>query len=381
MSALTLPDGRRHTLGAPGSWARPAATATSRVAFAAAHVVADPRADGVPGGPAAIDWDATLAFRRHLWSWGLGVADAMDTAQRGTGLDWVATQELIRRSATEAAAGGHRLACGAATDHAPARLELAGVVRAYEEQAAYVESSGAQVVLMASRQLAAAARGPEDYAEVYGRLLAQVAAPVILHWLGPMFDPLLAGYWGCGDPHAALDSILAIIAAHPGRVDGVKLSMLDLELERELRRRLPAGVRCYTGDDLHYPELIRGDDSGESDALLGVLDPLAPIAAGALAALDKGDPDGFSALLDPTVPLARKLFAAPTPAYKTGIVFLAWLAGHQDGFVMLGGATGLRSVPHLAEVFVLADALGLFPDPELAAHRMRVFLEVGGVPQ
>ncbi|WP_078872099.1 dihydrodipicolinate synthase family protein [Streptomyces sp. NRRL S-337] len=349
----------------------------SRTVFAAAHVVADPYADTTPDGPAALDWDATLAFRHHLWSHGLGVAEAMDTAQRGTGLDWPAAAELIRRSGAEARAAGGRLVCGAGTDQITGG-SLAAIRAAYEEQLAVVEAAGAQAVLMASRALAAAARGPEEYLDLYGHLLRQAAQPVVLHWLGPMFDPALAGYWGSADPDAATDTLLAVIAAHPGKVDGVKISLLDAPRERALRRRLPPGVRCYTGDDFHYPELIAGDERGFSHALLGIFDPLAPVAAQAVRHIDTGDPAGFRELLDPTVTLARHLFQEPTRHYKTGVVLLAWLAGHQSHFTMVGGLQSARSLPHLHRAHELAAALGLFPDPDLAAHRMRRLLSVYG---
>ncbi|MGW7637861.1 dihydrodipicolinate synthase family protein [Streptomyces decoyicus] len=351
----------------------------SRTVLAAAHVVADPRADTTPDGRAAVDWDATLAFRHHLWSHGLGVAEAMDTAQRGAGLDWGAAAELIRRSAAEARAVGGLLACGVGTDQLPPHgASLADVRGAYEEQLGLVEDAGARPVLMASRQLAAAATGPEDYQELYGHLLRQAARPVILHWLGPVFDPALAGYWGSADPDAATETLLAIIAGHPGQVDGVKVSLLDAGREVRLRRRLPGTVRCYTGDDFHYPELIAGDDHGFSEALLGIFDPLAPPAAEAVRLLDAGDTAGFRAVLDPTVALSRHLFQAPTRHYKTGIVLLAWLAGHQSHFTLVGGLQSARSLPHLRRAHELADGLGLFPDPELAAHRMRTLLAVYG---
>ncbi|WP_443076417.1 dihydrodipicolinate synthase family protein [Streptomyces sp. TRM 70361] len=355
----------------------------SRTVFAAAHVVADPFADVPPDGPAAVDWDATLAFRRHLWSHGLAVAEAMDTAQRGMGLDWTAAAELIRRSAAEAAACGGRVACGAGTDQLTGPAGLDEIRAAYEEQLAVVEEAGAQAVVMASRALAAAARGPEDYAELYGHLLRQASEPVVLHWLGPMFDPALAGYWGSTDLDAATETLLAVVAGHPGKVDGVKVSLLDADRERELRRRLPDGVRCYTGDDFHYPELIAGDGPAAggrfSHALLGIFDPLGPLAAEAVRVLDTGDTDGFRELLDPTVELSRHLFRAPTRHYKTGVVFLAWLAGHQDHFAMVGGLQSARPLPHLARAYELADALGLFPDPALAEERMRQLLAVYGV--
>jgi hypothetical protein len=363
--------------GAPSPYTAPHDPPRSRIAFAAAHVVADPLAPGDPDGPARLDWDATLAFRRHLWSHGFRVAEAMDTAQRGMGLDWPATRELIRRSVAEAKAVGGGIAAGAGTDHLAPGTGLHGVRRAYEEQCAFVEGAGAQVILMASRALAAAATGPDDYAEVYGAILGQLREPAILHWLGPMFDPALEGYWGDPDPDAAADTMLAIIAAHRDQVDGVKVSLLDREREIALRERLPAGVRLYTGDDFHYPELIRGG----SDALLGIFDAIAPAAAAALAALDAGDTDRYDAILAPTVPLARHIFAALTYHYKTGIVFLAYLNDHQRHFRMVGGRESARSVTHLAELFVLADRARLLRDPDVAAARMRGVLELAGVDQ
>ncbi|MFF8829682.1 dihydrodipicolinate synthase family protein [Streptomyces sp. NPDC015131] len=351
---------------------------TSRTVYAAAHVVADPYADVAPGSPAAVDWDTTLAFRRHLWAHGLGVAEGMDTAQRGMGLDWAGAAELIRRSAAEARACGGLLVAGAGTDQLTGPAGLAGVHAAYEEQLALVESTGARPVLMASRALAAAARDADDYLAVCTDLLRQVSGPVILHWLGPMFDPALEGYWGSADLDTATDTLLKIIAEQPGKVDGVKVSLLDAEREVALRRRLPEGVRCYTGDDHHYPELIAGDEHGHSDALLGVLDPLAVPAARAMRLLDSGDTEGFQALLDPTVALARHLFAPPTRYYKTGVVFLAWLAGHQGHFTMVGGLQSARSLPHLERAYELAAALGLFPDPALARSRMEALRTVYG---
>lgn len=389
MTELRLPDGP-YRLREPLALELPGTPPTTRVAFAAAHVVADPLGDNAPGAPAALDWDATLSFRHRLWSLGLGVADAMDTAQRGMGLDWASTRELIIRSGAEARTVGGRLACGVGTDQltAPAaslpaeragRAQLADITAAYEEQLAVVEAAGAQPVLMASRALAARARGGEDYLSVYGTLLAQSSQPVILHWLGAMFDPALAGYWGSEDLDEATATVLALIKEHPGRVDGIKVSLLDAPREIALRRELPEGVRLYTGDDFHYPSLIRGDELGYSDALLGVFDPIAGPAAAALHALDAGDIGRYEALLAPTVPLARHLFAAPTFHYKTGVVFLAWLSGHQDHFSMVGGAQSGRSLPHLIELFQLADAAGVLPDPERAADRMRRLLAVAGV--
>lgn len=356
------------------------ASFSSRSVFAAAHVVAAPYADNGPGAPAVVDWEATLAFRRHLWSYGLGVAEAMDTAQRGAGLDWPAAAELIRRSAAEATTVGGSVVCGVGTDQLPPGPTSLNAVRAaYEEQLAVVEEAGARAVLLASRALAAVARGPEDYFALYTDLLRQAREPVILHWLGPQFDPALRGYWGSDDLDEATTVLGEIIAADPAQVDGVKVSLLDAGREIALRRTLPPGVRCYTGDDFHYPELIAGDDQGFSHALLGVLDPLGPLAAAAVRRLDQGDTVGFRNRLDPALPLSRHLFAPPTPCYKTGVVLLAWLAGHQTHFTMVGGMQSARSLPHLARAYELADELGLFPDPELAEGRMRSLLGVYGV--
>ncbi|MCT4356162.1 dihydrodipicolinate synthase family protein [Streptomyces sp. Je 1-79] len=380
---IRLPDGAggvREYLPRPARALVPVGGAlTSRTVFSAAHVVADPYADTTPDGPAAVDWDATLAFRHHLWAQGLGVAEAMDTAQRGMGLDWAGAAELIRRSAAEAKAVGGRIACGVGTDQLAGPADLMVVRKAYEEQLALVEESGAQPILMASRALAAAAESPDDYLDTYTHLLRQAGEPVILHWLGPMFDPALDGYWGSADLDTATDTFLEVIAAHPDKVDGIKVSLLDAQREVDLRRRLPEGVRCYTGDDFHYPELIAGDEQGFSHALLGIFDPLGPLAAEAVRVLDTGDVKGFRAVMDPTVELSRHLFQAPTRFYKTGVVFLAWLAGHQEHFTMVGGLQSARSLPHLARAYELADGLGLFPDPELAESRMRSLLTVYGV--
>ncbi len=356
--------------------------ARSRTAYAAAHVVADPLGGNGPGRPARLDWDATLAFRHHLWDLGLGVADAMDTAQRGMGLDWAATAELIRRSAAEAATRGAALVCGVGTDQLEVgQATLESVIKAYGEQLEVVQGAGATPVIMASRALAAIAGGPEDYAKVYGRLLAEVDRPVVLHWLGAVFDPALDGYWGHADPADAIEGVAALIADHAEKVDGIKVSLLDASLEVRLRSLLPAGVRLYTGDDFNYPDLILGDGDGHSHALLGVFAAIAPAAAEALHALDDGDVDRYRALLEPTVPLARHLFAAPTFYYKTGITFLAWLNGHQKGFSMVGGLHSARDLTHLATAFRLADAAGVLTDPDTAAARMRTLLTVHGVDQ
>jgi hypothetical protein len=350
----------------------------SRLAFAAAHVVADPLGDNAPGAPAVVDWEHTLEFRRHLWSLGLSVAEAMDTAQRGMGLDWVATQELIRRSAGEAPDG--RIAVGVGTDQLPpGNHSLETVIAAYEEQLAVAEDVGAQPILMASRALCAAASSPDDYRKVYDRLLAQSTKPVILHWLGAMFDPALDGYWGTGDLGAAADVVVDLIAENSAKVDGIKVSLLDAAKEVALRNRLPEAVRLYTGDDFNYPELIRGDERRHSDALLGIFAAIAPAAAAALKALDEGDLTRYDEIFAPTVPLARHIFSAPTPYYKTGIAFLAWLNGHQPGFGMVGGLQTGRSIPHLAETLRLADQAGVLTQPDLAVDRFRQLLAVHGV--
>ncbi len=396
MATVMLPDaaGRLESvvLNEPGPWIKPTGLIRSRKVYAAAHVVPLALAENTPGSPAAIDWESTLAFRRELWGWGLGVADAMDTAQRGMGLDWQATQQLIRRSAAEAAAIAtdertvrDLLACGAGTDQLdPGAAErgdaaIEAVLTAYREQIAVVERSGAKVIIMASRALAAAARGPEDYLRVYSTLLAEVQDPVVLHWLGPMFDPALAGYWGSDDVAAATETFLQLVRAFQHKVDGVKVSLLDAEHEVSLRTALPDGVRLYTGDDFNYPELIDGDGERHSDALLGVFAAIAPAASTALQAYDDGEPAKARAILDSTRPLGLHIFAAPTYYYKTGIAFLAWLNGHQRGFQMISGLQSGRSSAHLVQLFRLANEAGLLLRPELAAERMQRFLEVAGV--
>jgi hypothetical protein len=380
---LPRPGGRLedYTPGPAGAFDPPPGPPRSRVCFAAAHVVRDPMADADPTGPAALDWEATLAYRRHLWRYGFAVAEAMDTAQRGAGLDWPATAELIRRTAAEARAAGGTVASGAGTDQLPADREptLDDVRAAYAEQCAVVEDAGSPVILMSSRALARCARGPDDYRAVYGELLGQLRESAIVHWLGEPFDPALRGYWGAVDLEEAADVLLSIVTEHADRVDGVKVSLLDAEREVALRRRFPPGVRMYTGDDFDYPWLIRGDEHGHSDALLGIFDAIAPAAATALAALDAGDLERYDEILAPTVPLARHIFVAPTYHYKTGVVFLAYLNGHQDHFLMVGGQEGARSTLHLAKLFVLADEAGLLRDPELAAARMRRVLALAGI--
>jgi hypothetical protein len=361
----------------PRRFARPARPFT-RVALAAAHVVADPLSPKDPWLEPAVDWEATLAYRRHLWSWGFGVAEAMDTAQRGMGLDWPNSLELVRRT-LEAAQGvpGAAVFSGAGTDHV-AKADVAGVIAAYEEQCGAIEKLGGRIILMASRALAASARSPDDYARVYDRILRQVRQPVILHWLGEMFDPALEGYWGSKDHAAAMDVCLDVIRRNAAKVDGIKISLLDKDKEIVMRRKLPKGVRMYTGDDFNFAELIEGDAQGHSDALLGIFDAIAPAASAALGALAEGERDAYHELLAPTVPLSRHIFRAPTRFYKTGVVFMAWLNGHQDHFVMVGGQQSARSLLHLAELFRLADAAGLLADPPLACARMRQLLALHG---
>ncbi|MEO6525005.1 MAG: dihydrodipicolinate synthase family protein [Gemmatimonadaceae bacterium] len=382
---LTLPclDGTLapFTLSAPRDWAPPTGPFTKRVAYAAAHVVVDPRRDVDVFTEAAIDWESTMAYRRHLWKHGFAVAEAMDTAQRGGGLSWASAQELIRRALAEARAEGGTIACGAGTDHLVAgpSVTLADVERAYAEQVGFVEGQGGRVILMASRALARTATSADDYRRIYGGVLSQVAQPVILHWLGDMFDPALAGYWGTNDLDEAMNVCLSVIEEHSAKVNGIKISLLDAQREIDMRRRLPKHVRMYTGDDFNYAELIRGDEQGYSDALLGIFDGIAPAASAALQAFDAGDLDRYHAILEPTVPLSRHIFKRPTHAYKTGIVFLAYLNGHQSHFRMLSGAESARTAVHLAELIRLADAAGLLHDPELAAMRARGVLAVAGI--
>src|ERR1700749_4937264 len=222
----------------------------NRVAFSAAHVVAAPLADVDPWLTAAIDWDRTIAFREHVWDLGVGVAEAMDTAKRGMGLDWPTSLELIQRSVAAAKARGNALVfSGAGTDHlAPEDARsLDDVIRAYEEQIAAVEKAGGRIILMASRALARLGRNADDYAGVYDRVLSQVREPVIIHWLGDMFDPALASYWGTASLDEAMNIAVGIINANAARVDGVKVSLLDQQREIDMRRRLGKGIKMYTG--------------------------------------------------------------------------------------------------------------------------------------
>ncbi|WP_284763490.1 dihydrodipicolinate synthase family protein [Arthrobacter sp. efr-133-R2A-63] len=402
MTSLLLPnhDGgtRLYKLQPATSWARPTAPLTSRRAYAAAHVIPEATADNTPGAPAHLDWDATMAYRHELWSYGLGVADAMDTAQRGMGLDWAATQQLIKRTGVEAAsvvASGNAatagktvqdlVSCGAGTDQldldsvpeGPAGIKA--VLDAYREQIAVVSEAGPKVIIMASRALAKVAASPEDYLHVYSTLLSEVDQPVILHWLGTMFDPALAGYWGSNDVAEATETFLGLIRDHASKVDGVKVSLLDASHEVALRAVLPDGVRLYTGDDFNYPELIDGDGGHHSDALLGIFAAIYPAASVALQKYDAGDAADGRAILDSTRELGKHIFSAPTFYYKTGIAFMSWLNGKQAGFQMVGGLHSGRSVVHLARTFELADQAGLLRDPALAAFRMSDYLRINGV--
>ncbi|HWT60360.1 MAG TPA: dihydrodipicolinate synthase family protein [Rhizobium sp.] len=386
MTTINLPlDGKivPYTLtGTPIELKKRDAKAFPRIAFAAAHVVADPLADNDPWLTPAIDWERTLAFRHRLWDLGLGVAEAMDTAQRGMGLGWPEARDLIRRALGEAAGRKDALiACGAGTDHLTPGPDVTvdTILRAYEEQIETVEAAGGRIILMASRALAVAAKGPDDYVMVYDRILRQVKEPVIIHWLGEMFDPALEGYWGNGDHLKAMETCLDVIEANAAKVDGIKISLLSKEKEVAMRRQLPKAVRMYTGDDFNYAELIAGDEEGHSDALLGIFDAIAPAASAALDALGRKSNHEFFDLLEPTVPLSRHIFKAPTRFYKTGVVFLAYLNGLQDHFVMVGGQQSTRSLTHLAELFRLADKARVLADPELATARMRQVLAVHGV--
>jgi hypothetical protein len=354
--------------------------AYTRTVFAAAHVVINPMAAADLGlGPTAIDWDATLAFREHLWGLGFKVAEAMDTAQRGMGLEWNFARELIQRSLRHARTVAHAdLACGVGTDQLSPSGEhtIDTIERAYEEQFEVVEAEGGKVIMMASRALARTAKNADDYLRLYGRLLQRASGPVILHWLGEMFDPLLAGYWGSSDISVALETVSTLIRDNANKIDGIKVSLLDPRWEIALRRQLPSTVKMYTGDDFNYADMIAGDSKGYSHGLLGIFDPIAPVAAAALEALAEGNEGRFRALLDPTVELSREIFRAPTHNYKSGVVFLAWLNGHQSHFSMVAGAQSARGAAHYSRVFQLADACGALGQPELACRRMESYLAV-----
>ncbi|MEF3090167.1 dihydrodipicolinate synthase family protein [Raoultella scottii] len=357
--------------------------AFNRIAYAAAHVVIDPRHQGADwlNNP-RIDWDSTLAYRHHLWRLGFNIAEAMDTAQRGMGVSWHIAQELIVRSLKEAkTVPGADLAAGVGTDQLAAAdaTTLAQVIAAYEEQMELVEKHDGKIILMASRALAAVAKSPRDYLAVYNRLLEQSKGKIILHWLGEMFDPALSGYWGSADFNAAADTVFEIIGNNVDKVEGIKISLLSKEKEVAFRKRLPPQVKMYTGDDFNYPELIAGEDGYYSHALLGIFDAIAPVAAAALNELALGNSGEYYRLMDPTVALSREIFKAPTQYYKAGIVFLAWLNGHQHHFAMAGGMQSAREISHYAEIFRLADQAGLLQNPPLAARRMQNLLTIYGL--
>ncbi|MDQ0381192.1 DUF993 family protein [Amycolatopsis thermophila] len=371
----------RHVMHEPIDYPRHPEPFTSRTVLAAAHVVADARADYQPGQTPPVDWEATIAFRKHLFSYGVGIAEGMDTTERGPGgLIWPQAKELIRLGVAAAREAGAAVVAGAGTDQITSpRPSLAEIVDAYTEQLEFVQAQGSAAVLRASHALVSAARSEDDYLSVYRDVLARTDRPAIVHWLGTGFDPTLAGYWGHTDVREAMDVVVRMAQENAPHLEGIKFSLLDEELEKEFRRRLPTGVKVFTGDDYGYTDLLLGDGEHHSHGLLGVLDPIAPLAAAGFAALDAGDEQGFAETMNRSIPMAVKMFEAPADRYKVGTVFVAWLSGHQDHFRMVTGREGLRSLQHLTDLFVLTDALGLFPDPELAAHRMRLLLAVGGV--
>ena len=376
---ITFPDGAYRLQGSPLPRQK-SQTAFSRVAFAAAHVVADPFSNADPSGRPAIDWSKTMAYRSHLLDLGFGVAEAMDTSQRGTGLDWPNALELIRQSLAHAGPRAKLIASGCGTDHLKPEdaRSLDDVIAAYLEQLHAIQKLGGRIILMASRALVRVAKSPDDYSQVYSRVLREADHPVVLHWLGKMFDPALKGYWGQERFEDTMETALRVIDANVSKVDGIKISLLDDAKEVTMRRRLPASVKMYTGDDFNYPDLIAGDSQGYSHALLGIFDVIAPAASQALSALALGDSATYNSLMEPTVPLSRLIFRSPTQFYKTGIVFLAWLNGHQDHFIMINGAQAMRPLPYFVECFKLADAARLLNDPELAVSRMKKLLAVYG---
>jgi hypothetical protein len=384
-NSIVLPDEGgttiRYVMHQPVDYPRHPAPFTSRTVLAAAHVVVGARGDYTPGVHPPVDWDATIAFRRHLFSYGVGIAEAMDTSERGPGgLDWGQAQELIRLGVAAAREAGAAVVAGAGTDQITLSApELAEIVDAYTEQLEFVQQQGSAAVLRASHALVTVARSEDDYLSVYRDVLAHASRPAIVHWLGTGFDPTLAGYWGHEDPVRAMDAVVRMATENADRLDGIKFSLLDDKLEEEFRRRLPTGLKVYTGDDYGYTNLLLGDGERHSHGLLGVLDPIAPIASTAFTALDAGDEQGFTAAMNRSIPMAVKMFEAPADRYKVGTVFVAWLSGHQDHFRMVSGREGTRSLKHLADLFKLTDGLGLFPDPELARHRMRLLLAAGGI--
>ena len=382
---ITLPgaDGDLRTLRMrePVDFPKHPAPFTSRSVFAAPHVVADVRAEYTPGIRPPVDWEATMQFRRHLFSYGIGVAEGMDTSERGPGgLEWSQAQTLIRLGIETAGEVGGQIVCGAGTDQISSDApSLAEVTDAYLEQLGFVEQLGGSAVIRASHALVAAARSADDYLQVYRTVLQAAQRPVIVHWLGTVFDPTLLGYWGSTDLDVATATVLTMARENVDKLRGIKFSLLDDEREREFRRQVPQGVEIFTGDDYGYTELLLGDGNHHSHGLLGVLDPIAPVASSAFAALDGGDRDGFRRHMDSTIPFAVKMFEPPASYYKVGVVFIAWISGHQDHFRMVTGREGFRSLQHLTDLFGYADELGILPDPELAAHRMRLLLAAGGI--
>jgi len=348
----------------------------NRIAYAAAHIVADPTDNS------AIDLDATIEYRKYLWSLNIGVAEAMDTAQRGSGLDWITAKDLIRLT-LEASRDheGAKVLCGCGTDHlsTDSALTIDDVIGAYEEQIGYVESLSGKVIIMASRALAGITTSPYDYIKVYNKIISQAKGPVLIHWLGEMFDPALEGYWGYKDPQSAMDVALDIIDSDAEKIEGIKISLLDKEMEIEMRNFLPLGVRMYTGDDFNFPELIAGDDDHHSEALLGIFDAIAPAASAALGELTNSRKDRYHEIFEPSVALSRHIFSDPTMYYKTGIVFMAYLNGHQDHFTMVGGLESKRSIIHLAEIFRLAANAGLLRDTDMAINRMKSTCKLHGI--
>lgn len=380
---LPRPDGtvEAHTMREPATFEKHPKPFTSRKVYAAAHVVADIRGDYQPGRRAPVDWESTIEFRKYLFSYGIGIAEGMDTSERGPdGLDWAQAKTLIRYGNEAAREAGAAIVSGAGTDQLEADdPTLQQVIDAYTEQIEFVESCGSAAVIRASHALVAAARTEADYLHVYREILAKATKPVVIHWLGTVFDPTLRGYWGHTDLREAMRVVLTMAQENHQKIQGIKFSLLDAELEKEFRELLPEGIAVFTGDDYGYTELLLGDEKSHSHGLLGILDPIAPIASQAFAALDRGDRENFRTIMDSTIPFAVKMFEPPAARYKTGTVFLAWLSGFQDHYRQVTGREGQRSVQHLTDLFIGADQLGLLPDPELAAHRMRLVLASAGL--
>jgi hypothetical protein len=369
----------------------------SRLAYAAAHVVAKP-ANGAaaadPRSPDSVDWDATLRFRRHLWHLGFGIAEAMDTAQREI-LGWENAARLLDMTLADARAEpGRGVIGGAGTDTlATSTPTLRQVIDAYVAQAEFIHERGGRVILFPTHFLPRHFPAPGHYLEVYRAVTQEVSKPVFLHWLGDMFAPALRGYFPG-------DSFRRITQDNP-KVLGVKLSLLDQRLEEAIRRRIaPQGQVVLTGDDFNFPALIRGgkgagDGRGfqsrafhfegrgfpvgdYSHGLLGIFDGIARVASRALICLAQGDAREYDRLMAPTVPLSRHIFKAPTQHYKAGLVFLAYLNGHQSHFHLLADAEQRRDMAHYVELFKLANAAGVLDDPESAYERFQPVLRNAG---